>query len=216
MCLPRLAEILHRTEARRCIEYICLRIELSRYECRACEKEEKEAWCYTNTTTINSAVWQLFSILGTWRAEDTTPKGVVVEIDAFSPSDAKHSFKNLIFGDDEHDLGLTTTSQCPGWTNGRQTSAPGFGSINRLFKSFRPDGQIDALMPNQVVTQFVIRRQTRRRLTPTFLAKLVGKCERLEHIRYENWRQWTKFEQGNSDLGKSYPTPMAVPTSKCF
>ncbi|KAL7619524.1 hypothetical protein AAE478_010064 [Parahypoxylon ruwenzoriense] len=199
-CLASFAE-LHRAEARRAIKHICLRIKLETYGCPDCENIEGVKKRHRNNKVITTAIWRLFSILGSWTRTDS--EGLTLEMEVYSASDSKHYFKHLVFGDNEPDLTRVRTSRRHGWINGQLTVRPPCCSILRLFEyvdlSFDQVAQGADLATNQVIIRFLIRRQTRRRFGPACLAKLVSRCSRLEDIHYEHWGYWSKAEQETND-----------------
>ncbi|KAM5357350.1 hypothetical protein ACJZ2D_016351 [Fusarium nematophilum] len=77
------------------VKHVSLNIELRRYTCRCCRREESETWRRLNEKTIAAAVSKPFSILSTWAP---TTGGMTLELNAYSPSDSEHRLKNCYFG----------------------------------------------------------------------------------------------------------------------
>ncbi|KAI1499094.1 hypothetical protein F5X99DRAFT_411416 [Biscogniauxia marginata] len=135
----------------------------------------------------------LFSILSTWK-----PTGcLVLELNAYSPSDSKHWFKNHHFGLDHDDGDLVQQreatprwhDQIHGWVNGQQVEAPPGEAVLQLFSVLCVT--LSKYLPEvRAVTGLVIRRQLRRQISSAALRLLWERLPRLESIVYEPWRTW--------------------------
>ncbi|KAI1359884.1 hypothetical protein F5Y08DRAFT_349266 [Xylaria arbuscula] len=143
------------------VHHICLNIKLPRYACPTCQRNAMPK----HSSNFRKAVTRLFSILSTWQ-----PTGrLILELNASSPSDSEHWFKNYCFGPGREDPGdwsqqgkaIKWHDPKHGWVNGQQVYA---------------------------VTGFVIRRQLRHEIFPEVLKALWEKLPRLESIAYELWR----------------------------
>ncbi|KAH6995137.1 hypothetical protein EDB80DRAFT_586633 [Ilyonectria destructans] len=77
------------------VRHIWLNIELQRYTCRCCRRWESMTWTHQNNKIIIPAIAKLFSILSTWKS---AKEGLTLELNAYSPSDPEHWFKNCYFG----------------------------------------------------------------------------------------------------------------------
>lgn len=78
------------TRQRDLVQYICLNIELPRYTCRCCQQMESQSWTSRHSCIIRENILKLFSVLSTWQ-----PTGrLILELNAYSPSDSEHWFKN--------------------------------------------------------------------------------------------------------------------------
>ncbi|KAH6975172.1 hypothetical protein BKA56DRAFT_688820 [Ilyonectria sp. MPI-CAGE-AT-0026] len=77
------------------VRHIWLNIELQRYTCRCCRRWESMTWTHQNNKIIVPAIAKLFSILSTWKS---VKEGLMLELNAYSPSDPEHWFKNCYFG----------------------------------------------------------------------------------------------------------------------
>ncbi|TAQ90020.1 hypothetical protein B7494_g1644 [Chlorociboria aeruginascens] len=119
---------------------------------------------------------------------------LILELNASSPSDSEHWFKNYCFGPGHEDPGDWSQQEKAikwhdpkhGWVNGQQVKAPDAPTILRLFSPlcFTPPKN---LLEVYAVTGFVIRRQFRHELFPQVLKALWEKLPRLESIAYELW-----------------------------
>lgn len=79
------------------VQYICLNIELPRYTCPRCRLTESRSYTPRHDSIIRDATLKLFSVLSAWQ-----PTGrLTLELNAYSPSDSEHWFKNYHFGLDE-------------------------------------------------------------------------------------------------------------------
>jgi hypothetical protein len=128
-----------------------------------------------------------------------------LELNAYSPSDSEHWFKNYHFGPDDGDSiqcrQNTTTLHDPkhGWVSGKQIEAPSAKAILRLFSPtyLNLPGELPEV---RAVTGFVLRRQLRRLIMPEALYFLWASLPRLESILYEPWNLWrtstVNFDKG--------------------
>ncbi|KAI0008408.1 hypothetical protein F4779DRAFT_450871 [Xylariaceae sp. FL0662B] len=182
------------------VQYICLNIELPRYTCRSCQRTESLSRISRHSSIIRDTMLKLFSVLNAWQ-----PTGrLILELNAYSPSDSEHWFKNYHFGLNDGDLiqhqQATTTWHDPshGWANGRQVEAPRAPAILRLFSPLclsLPENLPEVC----AVTGLVIRRQLRRQIAPSALRLLWKRLTRLESIVCEPWRVWRR-SFGRSEL----------------
>ncbi|KAL2817456.1 hypothetical protein BDW59DRAFT_133289 [Aspergillus cavernicola] len=139
---------------------------------------------------------KLFSALSTWQ-----PTGrLILELNAYSPSDKEHWFKNYHFGRKHEEVGDLVQQQEAtarwhdpnhGWVNGQQVEAPCVSAILRLFSPLCL-GLPKDLPEVQAVTGLLIHRQLRRQIYPAILRQLWEKLPRLESIVYEPWRVWRR------------------------
>ncbi|KZL77592.1 hypothetical protein CT0861_12084 [Colletotrichum tofieldiae] len=174
--------------------HIWLDIELPKYTCRCCKRDESYSGTQNNSSIISNGIWKLFRALSTWKPAS----GLTLELNAHSPSDSDHWFKNYYFASaDEGDEDATSRKEADcswhdpqhGWINGQQVTNPPRSAIPRLF------GMIDLRFREELpqvdgVTCFIIRRQLRRCLFPRTLKLILNKLCRLEHLIYEPWRAW--------------------------
>lgn len=82
------------------VQYIWLNIELSRYTCQCCQRAKSMSWLSRHSSIIGGIMLKLFSVLNTWQPTSC----LVLELNAYSPSDSEHWFKNYHFRL-EHDDG---------------------------------------------------------------------------------------------------------------
>ncbi|KAK7912181.1 hypothetical protein PG985_014662 [Apiospora marii] len=75
------------------LRYIHLRIDLSEYDCRTCDKAETRSERTTNNQKFTSSIVRLFDIMKHWPA--IQGQGIRLELSAHSPSDYEHRFKRL-------------------------------------------------------------------------------------------------------------------------
>lgn len=186
-CLDGLENLIIRQ--RPLVQYICLNIELPRYACPTCQRNA--TFSNRNSTIFRKAILRLFSILNTWQ-----PTGrLTLELNASSPSDSEHWFKNYCFGPGHEDTGDWTQQEKAigwhdpkhGWVDGQQVKAPDAPAILRLFSPLCLN--VPQNLPEvHAVTGFLIRRQLRHELFPEVLKALWEKLPRLESIVYELWR----------------------------
>ncbi|KAI1492990.1 hypothetical protein F5X96DRAFT_623834 [Biscogniauxia mediterranea] len=187
-CLQGLRDMVVRQ--RHLVQYICLNIELLRYPCRSCQRTESSSQTSQHNSIVRETMHQLFSVLSTWQPTCR----LILELNAYSPSDSEHWFKNYYFNlEHGHDgdlvQGATTQWHDPahGWVDGQQVEAPGAPAILRLF-SLLCISLPKSLPEVHAVTGLVIRRQLRRQICPAALRLLWERLPRLESIVYEPWR----------------------------
>lgn len=164
---------------RELVQHIWLDIELPRYSCRCCKREESFSGMQRNSSVISSGIWKLFCVLGKWK----TTNGLTLEVNAHSPSDSEHWFKHHSFFPDGDAVPVQETD-CTwhdpqhGWVHGQQVKSPPEEAVLRLFSttylSFK-----QGLPQVDVVTCFIIRRQLRRRLSQESLGFILEKLPRL-------------------------------------
>ncbi|KAK5998763.1 hypothetical protein PT974_01145 [Cladobotryum mycophilum] len=186
------------------VSHLWLDIELPRYTSACCSKKVSPP--VKNSSFVSDAIWELFSILSTWKPANN----LTLELNVLSPSDSEHWFKNSYFSsdhveDDEDTINSARETGIPlhdpqhGWVHGQQVTAPPRSAMQRLsrpihltFREMLP--QVDA------VTCLLIRRQLRRCISPFGFGLLLSKFDRLEHISYEPWAPYekidTEFHQG--------------------
>jgi hypothetical protein len=145
---------------------------------------------------------------------------LTLELNAYSPSDSEHWFKNYSFGSNDEvneDAPSAQKADCSwhdpkhGWINGQQVTSPGSSAILRLFE--RIDLRFQETLPQvSIVTCFIIRRQLRRCLPPSVLGLILDKLCCLEHLIYEPWRAWETVWRRIDDKG-TYQYPHLDPSS---
>ncbi|KAF5008200.1 hypothetical protein FDECE_5533 [Fusarium decemcellulare] len=206
------------------VKHIWLNIELKRYTCRICQKMETYAWFLANDKIIAAAITRLFLILAEWK---TGGGDLTLELNAYSPSDSEHWFKNCYFGaPDEDELELLEPESQPqcgttataihdpshGWWHGRMIEAPGDDALRRPFELATLNFQQE-LPSVPAVTKFLLRRQCRRQLDPSSLSYLWSKLPQLVEIIYEPWQLSEKVSQDTWDTGYKRMIGQRLPTS---
>ena len=208
-CLEEFDKIVHRQKA--FVEHIWLHIEPPRYNCRKClEFGIRPAAIDAEKEIAGKAIKTLFSILSQWRKHQLVQRGgLVLEISFSSPGEFLHAFSGDISygphfvdggGDDEHHSHVH--DQYHRWRNGQRTVRPTVEAImSRILRLVNPDisGQ---LPPVEVISTFVLRRQTRIVLGHKVLLQIFNGLPNLEHIIYEPWRQFSWFPYYRKDTCK--------------
>ncbi|RFU33343.1 hypothetical protein B7463_g3037, partial [Scytalidium lignicola] len=164
---------------------------------------------FSDDSIVAKAITKLFFILSTWnRYQDASPKGLVLEISIYSPSDSQHAFK----GDLHLDVNSFANSEdfesnvppihdpYHGWVYGQRLTRPNSTDISQLLKILRPSFH-ERLPVVEVVKSLVIRRQTRRGLSSVALQQIFENLPNLEYINYEPWREFFRFKFYYQDKG---------------
>lgn len=175
------------------VRHICLNVELPRYVSTCCS--ERPSPSAKISYIVSNGISDLLSILGTWR-----PAGdLALEINVYSPSDCEHWFKHALLSSDDVEPDADAMLDAwsaehrhhdpqHGWIHGPQVQAPPRAAVLRLF---RPILLETYKFPQiQAVTSFIIRRQFRRCIYPSSVARLLCSFKRLKHISYEPWRPY--------------------------
>ncbi|ROT36879.1 hypothetical protein SODALDRAFT_281540 [Sodiomyces alkalinus F11] len=191
---------------RHLVQHVRLNIELPRYGCRACRWYASTSCMIHHSTVVGEAIQQLFSNLSTWK-----PTGrLVLELNAFSTSDAEHWFKFTVdhtergYDDDrdsEKPLKRTLQWHDPrhGWVFGQQVEAPCDMAITRLFDTVCID--LPSSLPEvEVVTGFILRRELRRQILPQALEILLKRLPQLQSVVYEPWRVASRILKRACDI----------------
>lgn len=180
------------------VQHIRFEIELPEYACDCYERDPREdPDADLNMLAIREGIWKLFRVLSTWKPTN----GVTLELNAYSPHDTDHWFKNFYFStydEDEQDEISPQDTHCNwhdpehGWVNGQQVTRPPPGIISRLFGVFTL--QFPEELPRvDCVTRLIIHRQLRCWFYPDKLWLILGKLVGLEHLIYEPWRLWDRY-----------------------
>ncbi len=123
---------------RELVHHIWFDIELPGYTCRCCKRDESMSCTLRNDSIVSKGIWKLFSILSAWKLAS----GLTLELNAHSPSDSDHWFKDYYFAsDDEGNEDATSGQEIDhkwhdpqhGWINGQQVQTPPASAILRLF-----------------------------------------------------------------------------------
>lgn len=121
-----------------------------------------------------------------------------MELNAYSPSDEEHWYKNFHFGIKGEALQKNDTAEWHdpkhGWANNRQVQDPNPGAIMKIFSPLCYAFQQE-LPIVRAVTGLVICRQLRHQIVVATLQLLFEKLPRLESIVYEMWHPvWPLWE----------------------
>ncbi|KEY65638.1 hypothetical protein S7711_07887 [Stachybotrys chartarum IBT 7711] len=215
LTIPRLsdpdsAKILFRKRSH--IRYIWFRVELKQYKCELCAPEDGGPWGLDDADNIliADAFQRLLSTLSTWEPRSK----LVLDISVYSPSDTRHWFKYLSFHPDthlgecrpsEHEQGILMDDPAHGWVAGRQTVAPKWHAIEKVFEEIMGEGPFgdeetemqwwQTLPPVPAVTDVLLRQQTRRRWKPIALTNMLTRFTDMKELCYEPWREWNGMER---------------------
>lgn len=217
-CLDELETLVIRQ--RHLVQHICLDIDLPRYGCPTCK--QTATMSFHRYMIFRKAILRLFSILSTW-----SPTGrLTLELNASSPSDSQHWFKNYCFGPGHEDTRDWTQQEKVsrwhdprhGWVDGQQVQTPNPRAILRLFSP------LCSTVPHNIpvvhaVTEFCVRRQLRHELFPEVLEVLWKRLPRLETIAYELWPTRRRYCQISCAFGTFGPIScivihFSVPTNR--
>lgn len=195
------------------VKHIWLRTKLQEYSCPSCRRAEGIREIFDNHDIIHGAIWKLFSILSSWKRDSDrrggSGRGLALELSAHSPSVSRHAFKECYFETVAYSESITDGEYKPSnfydrrhnWVNGRQIVAPDEDSILRVF-GHRVELGLEQKLPDvNVVTTFLIRRQTRRQFTSESLRQILVSLPRLECVNYEPARPLFKDERIGVDEG---------------
>ncbi|RYC65831.1 hypothetical protein CHU98_g409 [Xylaria longipes] len=197
-CLNKFERITGANDSkRRLIRHICLEVQLPRYTLDCCSSRTGHPQELSQIgSTVGKWVWRLFSILGTWKP---TGNGLLLEINAYSPSDREHWFKNMCWSSSDYDYNGGNAEPTEAWRAGRRYHDPQHGWIHGQQVTQPPNEALkNIFMPMYLyfptelprvdaVTCLVVRRQLRHSLCPLSLGELLGSLRRLESISYEPW-----------------------------
>ncbi|KAK4191903.1 hypothetical protein QBC35DRAFT_448095 [Podospora australis] len=154
---------------------------------RSTAKKRRAEIASANSFLDMTVAIKLFSVLSAWQ-----PRGrLVLELNASSPSDSEHWFKDHTQNDEDdciHDPASTRRHDDPdhGWDKGRQVKPPPAMAITRVFPLLC-EGVFGPRSIARVcaITGLVIRRQLRYRVDLGLLHSMCKKLPRLENLAYE-------------------------------
>ncbi|KAF4494244.1 hypothetical protein FAGAP_9642 [Fusarium agapanthi] len=172
---------------RHLIRRIYLNIELPTYTCRQCRGYSPPV---DPVELTKEALQGLSKALAAW--EPT--RHITLELNAYSPSDPNHCFKNHLYGFEHENNGNLLEKQEAwndphhGWFEGKQKEPPTTAAIQQLFRTVITE--VGSARPPKVpaIKGVVIRRQMRRKIDRSALSKLLKQFPNLESITYEPWR----------------------------
>ncbi|KAL2184868.1 hypothetical protein L209DRAFT_405506 [Thermothelomyces heterothallicus CBS 203.75] len=133
--------------------------------------------------------------------------GFTLEISIHSPSDREHAFGSFDF-DAVLDSGTLPNSEPSGSGPPRPAYdrdhnprwARKVGAIRRLFGRGAMPVEFSCMLPPvEIINRLVVRRQTRRRMTPTGYAHIFSALTCLKSTTLEFWREWPALEQQDAD-----------------
>lgn len=191
------------------IKHLWFRIQLAEYHCLKCRRAEIHREECANAQTVQRAIEKLFHRLvlqKTIAGVSLTEQGkATLELSIHSPSDCIHHFQHCQFG---------SVAAKPSWDDpghgfvGGLLKAPQMGPVMRLC-GFKPIyiGSLKQLPTVSHITELIIRRQTRRRLAPESLRRILRALPSLHTLAIETWREWTTWQQQIVDIGKICTLP---------
>jgi hypothetical protein len=171
--------------------------------------------------SIRSGISKLLRILGAWESAqqrdealttgDRLPNGLTLELNAYSPSDSEHWFKNYHFqsevddGNNDNDDKCKPHNPAHGWIDGQRVLPPPATAIQRLFPNHPilfDFLQFEDYTPVGSITRLVIPRGLRRSFHSVSLLELLRNMSAVEHLVFEPWRQWDVESRERYDSGK--------------
>ena len=201
-CFGMFSEFVRRQ--RGLLKHISLRIKLGTYTCPSCKDFEGMLGLRcADGYIVEGAIRDLFYILSAWNMEQLPlPERLTLEISMYSPSDSRHCFKgDLHLGPDSmgsEDIKSYQSrihDQYHGWCLGRRKELPPLDAISRLTRFI--DTKLPPTLPAiNFVTSFLMRRQTRRRLNPHALRRILQSLPNLANIDFEPWRGYLRIPGG--------------------
>ncbi|SCO46190.1 uncharacterized protein FFMR_08343 [Fusarium fujikuroi] len=172
---------------RHLVRQIYLNIELPAYtypQCRGFASSSEHG------KLTKDALQKLSKALAAWEPTHH----ITLELNAYSPNDTDHCFKNHLYGfkyENDGDLlekQEAWDDQRHGWVKGKQMRLPTTGAIQQLFSTVISGVQGERPQKVPAVKGVVIRRQMRRKIDRLALPKLLKQFPNLESINYEPWR----------------------------
>ncbi|KAG5750396.1 hypothetical protein H9Q72_006083 [Fusarium xylarioides] len=175
------------TLQRHLIRRIYLNIELPFYKCFQCQGHSSSI---SPVKLTEEALQKLSKALAAWEPTHH----ITLELNAYSPSDLDHCFKNHLYGFKHENDGNLLEKQkswddpIHGWVKGKQVRPPTTAAILQLFRTVI--AEVGGKRPPKVpaVKGVVIRRQMRCQINRVALSKLLKQFPNLESINYEPWR----------------------------
>ena len=199
------------------VKHIWLRIDLATYPCELSWAAEDAVWHGKNIGIVERTLEKFFDEMawyGSWLIDepDESYGGMTLEISIHSPSDREHCFRGFYDFDAEPNL-------APSWplgpcfvAAGHPVGAAQYNQQDAIVPYLRLFGYsaLDARMNRRLfvlrfITRLVVRRQTRRRLTPPAACLILKALPNLEEVAVEFWREFSVFEQARADCGEDSP-----------
>jgi hypothetical protein len=75
---------------RELVRHIWLDIELPRFTCWNCKRDESFSWTSRNSSIVSNGIWKLFCVLSAWKPGN----GLTLGLNAHCPIDSEHWFKD--------------------------------------------------------------------------------------------------------------------------
>ncbi|KAI1062051.1 hypothetical protein LB506_009495 [Fusarium annulatum] len=172
---------------RHLVRQIYLNIELPAYTCPQCRGFASSS---EHGKLTRDALQKLSKALAAWEPTHH----ITLELNAYSPNDTDHCFKNHLYGfKHENDEDLLEKQEAwddqrHGWVKGKQVRLPTTGAIQQLFSTVISGAQGEKPQKVPAVKGVVIRRQMRRKIDRLALPKLLKQFPNLQSINYEPWR----------------------------
>lgn len=172
---------------RHLVRQIYLNIELPAYTCPQCRGFASSS---EHGKLTRDALQKLSKALAAWEPTHH----ITLELNAYSPNDTDHCFKNHLYGfKHENDEDLLEKQEAwddqrHGWVKGKQVRLPTTGAIQQLFSTVISGAQGEKTQKVPAVKGVVIRRQMRRKIDRLALPKLLKQFPNLQSINYEPWR----------------------------
>ncbi|EHK19190.1 uncharacterized protein TRIVIDRAFT_49485 [Trichoderma virens Gv29-8] len=178
------------------VRHICLRIEMQQYRPWAGPvlviRPERMEDIATNNDIIELAIGNLFRVLKSWEKElqraQPSYRGITLEMSMHSPSDPKYVYR-----------GVTATGLEKGlsW----ESEAGHEGAVARVFGGSIHIRFYENLPQLNLVTRFIMKRHTRRRVSSFTLHQILSKLPHLQDLVYEPWQQSLDTVQDLVDAG---------------
>ncbi|KAH0530026.1 hypothetical protein TsFJ059_004704 [Trichoderma semiorbis] len=178
------------------VRHICLRIEINEYRLWGSSPQvvrpERMEDIAANNDIIELAVGNLFRVLKSWEKElqkvRPSYQGMALEMSMHSPSDPKYVYR-----------GITATGLEKGlsWTNEVGLE----GAVSKIFGGSVHIRFYQNLPQLNLVTRFIMKRHTRRRISSFTLHQILSKFPHLEDLVYEPWQQSLDTVQDLVDAG---------------
>ncbi|KAF5658539.1 hypothetical protein FCIRC_12871 [Fusarium circinatum] len=172
---------------RHLIRQIYLNMELPDYYCTQCRNYSH---LFDPSMLTKEALQSLTKALAAWEPTHH----VTLELNAYSPGDPNHCFKNHLYGfEHENHENLLEKQEAwddpdHGWFEGKQKEPPKTSAIQQLFITAIAEVGSASSPKVPAVKGVVIRRQMRRKIDRSALSKLLKQFPNLESITYEPWR----------------------------
>ncbi|KAK3900367.1 hypothetical protein C8A05DRAFT_17314, partial [Staphylotrichum tortipilum] len=208
----RLPVLAHGQGAR--VKHLWLRIPLAPYTCNWCRSPEDARWHGQNIDTVQATIDRFLTRLLYWSWRAGFPTHATLEISIHSPSDRLHGYGHYDMDAVPEGLGRALPSE------GSDTVDPAAQHtlsmyqttpVNRLGATWRLYGRTamdlryqGELTKADFITRLLIRRQTRRRLTPASTCQLLAALPNLEELALEFWREPTALDQQATDTGAGH------------